>query len=171
MFKCRRQPRRNVNINKALSTIRAHKESAGVALMLLLSLAIRIPNVLRGYFSGPHQGRQIQTLWPVHYWLDHGFSPFHSHFIVHGKLQVWDMEFPIYQWITFGISKYLNLNLVIASKILTLVVTTASAWFVYKLAGLMGLTSFGKLTAAAIFSISPRLIPGSGSERRFTNTG
>lgn len=122
---------------------------------IFLSVAIRLPSIFRGYFTGPHQGRQMQTLWPVYYWTEHGFSPLHSHFYISGKNQIWDMEFPVYQWICFGIHEITGINLVIASKLITLVASVISAILVFKISQKLNLTYTSSFCALLVFCLSP----------------
>lgn len=119
------------------------------------SFLIRFNSALRPELIGPHQGRQQQTVWPVFYWLENSFQPFKSQFNSSGEIVVWNMEFPIYQWICYGVSRVTNLDVLVASKLISAALITAVIYIIYKILGKMSLNNGVRLSGLIIVSLSP----------------
>lgn len=61
--------------------------------------------------AGKHDFRQAQTNWPVKIWLEEGFRPFAPSVPIKGVAQEsWLLEFPLFQWLVYFVSKITSLN-------------------------------------------------------------
>jgi hypothetical protein len=86
--------------------------------------------------SGFHAFRHAQTIWPVQWWIENGFSPFNPVIPVKGTShQTWILELPVYQWLVYLISQTTLLSPVIASRLLALALALfAVKWLSRKIA-------------------------------------
>lgn len=132
-----------------------HKYEIIYCFLIIFATLLKVKMIKSNDFSGPHQARQMVTVWPVYYWLQNGFQPFHSYFMVGGKLKIMELEFPLYQWLLYLIVKTTGLKLIITAKFISALSTFISAFALTKIFGHFKLHQTSTLLAIMVFLLSP----------------
>ncbi len=104
------------------------KFNEAFVLITVVSAILRLP-MLKSLIYGDYEFRQTQTAWPVKFWLANGFSPFSPSVPVRGVNPHWLLEFPLFQWLAFGVAKGFSLNADHSVKIVAFSCSVCTAYF------------------------------------------
>lgn len=125
----------------------------GASTVILVSGYFRTLTIKASIY-GDYEFRQSQTAWPVKFWLENGFDAFKPVVPVRGSSQVWLLEFPLFQWISYYICQLFNMSADHGVKILGFICSVLIGLLIGRIVAKSAGEIYG-LLAVALYLFSP----------------